>query len=70
MKQSQKRFITTKFVGSTNTHKGHNTQGIQTATKFLNQYCAEGNQFLKHSVTEDETWISYIIPETKHQLMQ
>jgi hypothetical protein len=40
------------------------------ALKFLERYHQEGNNFLYQIVTEDETWFSHIIPESKHQSLE
>ncbi|GFV40365.1 histone-lysine N-methyltransferase SETMAR [Trichonephila clavipes] len=40
------------------------------ALDFLDRYHKEGDQFLERIVTEDETWVSHITPESKRQSME
>ena len=37
---------------------------------FLTRYSEEGDNFLSHLVTQDETWVSHTTPELKQQSME
>jgi hypothetical protein len=41
----------------------HKTKRMGAALKFLVRYHNEGDEFLNHIVTGDETWISHVTPE-------
>lgn len=45
----------------------HKTKRLAHALSFLERYDKEGDEFLSHIVTGDETWVSYYTPETKRQ---
>ena len=51
----------------TQEHKEHSTQVCQDV---LNQYKAEGDSFLDHIITGDETWCHHYEPESKQQSME
>ena len=40
------------------------------ALSFLERYEKDGDEFLTHIVTGDETWVSHVTPESKQQSMQ
>jgi hypothetical protein len=40
------------------------------ALTFLERYHQEGNNFLDQTVTGDGTWVSHIIPVSKHQSLE
>jgi hypothetical protein len=40
------------------------------ALTFLEQYRKDGNEFLSHTVTGDETWVPSVNAETKEQSKQ
>jgi hypothetical protein len=48
----------------------HKTQRMAWALTFLEWYCKDGNEFLNHIVTGDETWVSCVKAETKEQSKQ
>jgi [histone H3]-lysine36 N-dimethyltransferase SETMAR len=48
----------------------HKQKRLASAQKFLQRYRNEGDEFLGHIVTGDETWISYTNVESKQQSMQ
>jgi hypothetical protein len=48
----------------------HKMQRMASALTFLERYCKDGNEFLNHIVTEDETWVSCVNVETKEQFKQ
>jgi histone-lysine N-methyltransferase SETMAR len=48
----------------------HKTKCMGVALNFLVRYRNEGDEFLNHIVTGDETWISHVTPENKQQSMQ
>jgi hypothetical protein len=48
----------------------HKTRCMGVALNVLVQYHNEGDKFLNHVVTGDETWISHVTPENKQQSMQ
>jgi len=43
----------------------HKKQRVACALTFLIRYHEEGDSMLSHIVTEEETWVSHIIPESK-----
>jgi len=45
----------------------HKKQHVACAFTFLMRYHKEGDGMLSHIVTGDETWVSHITPESKHQ---
>ena len=45
----------------------HKKQSVACALTFLMRYHKEGDGMLSHIVTGDETWVSYITPESKQQ---
>ena len=45
----------------------HKKQCVACALTFLMCYHKEGDDMLSHIVTEDETWVSHITPESKQQ---
>jgi transposase len=49
---------------------GHKTQRMASALTFLERYFKDGNEFLNHIVTGDETWVSCVNVETKEQCKQ
>ncbi|GFR18102.1 HTH_48 domain-containing protein [Trichonephila clavata] len=48
----------------------HKTQRLGSALTFLERYHNEGEDFLDHIVTGDETWVAYVTPESKQQSME
>lgn len=48
----------------------HKEQRMSSGREFLNHYRQDGDYLFSHIVTGDETWISYINPETKQKSMQ
>lgn len=48
----------------------HKTIRMGAALSFLDRYSKEGDEFLSHIVTGDETWVSYSTPECKRQSME
>jgi hypothetical protein len=42
-------------------------QRMAWAWTFLGQYNKDGNEFLNHIVTGNETWVSFVNVETKDQ---
>ncbi|GFV60698.1 uncharacterized protein TNCV_4180341 [Trichonephila clavipes] len=48
----------------------HKLKRMACALDFLDRYHKEGAQFLERIVTGDETWVSHITPESKHQSME
>jgi 6-pyruvoyl-tetrahydropterin synthase len=40
------------------------------ALTFLERYHRDGDKFLDHIVTGDETWVSHFTPESKSQLLE
>lgn len=48
----------------------HKEARMMTSLDFLTRYAADGDEFLDHIVTCDETWISHITPESKRDSMQ
>ena len=51
----------------TEEHK-RNCQHI--CSSLLERYNREGDNFLNHTITGDETWVHHYVPETKRQSMQ
>ncbi|XP_025412441.1 protein GVQW3-like [Sipha flava] len=47
----------------------HKKQRMSSGREFLNRYRQDRDYLFSHIVTGDETWVSYINPETKQQLM-
>ncbi|GFX08184.1 mariner Mos1 transposase [Trichonephila clavipes] len=48
----------------------HKTKRLGSALSFFERYRNEGNDFLSHIVTGDETWVAYFTPESKQQSME
>lgn len=48
----------------------HKTKRLASALSFLERYSNEGDDFLSHIVTGDETWVAYVAPESKQQSME
>ncbi|KAG8258189.1 hypothetical protein J6590_108469 [Homalodisca vitripennis] len=48
----------------------HKTKRLGSALSFLERYSNEGDDFLSHIVTGDETWVAYVTPESKQQSME
>jgi hypothetical protein len=48
----------------------HKTKSMGAALNCLVRYHNEGEEFLNHIVTGDETWFSHVTPENKQQSMQ
>jgi len=48
----------------------HKMKRIGSALSFLERYEKDGDEFLTHIVTGDETWVSHVTPESKQQSMQ
>lgn len=46
------------------------TKRVVSSLTFLERYREQGDEFLNHIVTGDETWVSYVNVETKKQSMQ
>jgi hypothetical protein len=43
---------------------------MRAALKFLERYHRDGDKFLDHIVTGDETWVSHFTPESKRQSLE
>jgi hypothetical protein len=43
---------------------------MASALTFLEQYHKHGNEFYSHTITDDETWVSFVNVETKVQPKQ
>ena len=50
--------------------QAHKDQRAASALTFLTRYNDEGDDFLTHIVTGDETWLHHSTPESKQQSMQ
>jgi hypothetical protein len=48
----------------------HKEKRMATVLTFLKRYHKDGDEFLDHTVTGDETWIAHITPESKQQSLQ
>jgi hypothetical protein len=48
----------------------HKTKRMGATLNFLVRYHNEGDEFLNHIVTRDETWISHATSQNKHRLMK
>lgn len=48
----------------------HKTKRLGSALSFIERYSNEGDDFLSHIVTGDETWVAYVTPESKQQSME
>jgi len=48
----------------------HKLKWQASAMDFLTWYSEEGNNFLSHTITGDETWVSHATPELKQQSME
>jgi hypothetical protein len=48
----------------------HKQKSAATALTFLTRYSEQGDGFLSHIVTGDETWVSHLTPEFKQQSME
>lgn len=48
----------------------HKTKRLGSALLILERYHEEGDGFLSQIVTGDETWVSYVTPESKQQSME
>jgi len=48
----------------------HNEHCMQVCQDQLNQYEAEGNNFLDRIITSDKTWCHHYKPESKWQSME
>lgn len=46
------------------------TKRASSALSFLTRYSEQGDEFLDHIVTGDETWVSHMTPESKQQSME
>ncbi|GFY19459.1 histone-lysine N-methyltransferase SETMAR [Trichonephila clavipes] len=46
------------------------TKRLGSALSFLERYSNEGDDFLSHIVTGDETWVAYVTPESKQQSLE
>jgi hypothetical protein len=46
----------------------HKQKRMGAALSFLECYHRVGDEFLDHTVIEDETWVSHYAPESKRQL--
>lgn len=44
----------------------HKTKRLGSALGFLERYSNEGDDFLSHIVTGDETWVAYVTPESNN----
>ena len=45
----------------------HRTKRLGSALTFLERYEEKGDDLLSQIVTGDETWVSYVTPESKKQ---
>jgi hypothetical protein len=43
----------------------HKMQRMASALTFLKWYHTDGDEFLNHIITDDETWVSFVNVETK-----
>ncbi|KAJ4448998.1 hypothetical protein ANN_00390 [Periplaneta americana] len=48
----------------------HKTKRASSALSFFTRYSEQGDEFLDHIVTGDETWVSHMTPESKQQAME
>jgi hypothetical protein len=64
--QLQQRNICARWVPRILTDK-HKQKCMGAALSFLECYHREGDEFLDHIVTGDETWVSHYTPEGKRQ---
>jgi [histone H3]-lysine36 N-dimethyltransferase SETMAR len=48
----------------------HKTKRLGSSLTFLTRYSEEGNEFLSKIVTDDETWVCHVTPESKQQSME
>ena len=48
----------------------HKMKRIGSALSFLERYEKDGDEFLKHIVTGNETWVSHVTPASKQHSMQ
>jgi hypothetical protein len=48
----------------------HRKKRMGAALKFLERYHRDGDKFLDHIVTGDETWVSHITPLSKRQSLE
>jgi len=48
----------------------HKMKRMGSALSFLGHYEKDGDEFLTHIITGDETWVSHVTPESKQQSMQ
>jgi len=54
-------------MGAQDAYRGAQKQRVACALTFLMRYHKERDGMLNHIVTGDETWVSYITPESKQQ---
>jgi histone-lysine N-methyltransferase SETMAR len=58
-------------MGSENAYRhAENTENGLSFAFFFERYCKDGNEFLNHIVTGDETWVSCVNVKTKEQSKQ
>jgi hypothetical protein len=43
----------------------HKSQRMASALTFLERYHKDGDEFFSHTITDDETWVSFLNVETK-----
>jgi hypothetical protein len=48
----------------------HKMKWKASALTFLTPYSEQGDDFLSHIITRDETWVSHVTPESKQQSME
>jgi histone-lysine N-methyltransferase SETMAR len=62
----------TKFVhsGFRRNSQEHKHNHVDISSHLLERYCNEGDKFLNHIITGDETWIHHYEPQSKGQSMQ
>jgi histone-lysine N-methyltransferase SETMAR len=48
----------------------HKQKQLASALPFLTQYSEQGDKFLSHIITGDETWVSHMTPASKQQSME
>lgn len=48
----------------------HKTQRLASALTLFKRYSDEGNDYLSNVGTGDETWVAYVIPESKQQSIE
>ena len=56
-------------MGSKQLTPEHKAKRVESTLTFLQRYHDDGDKFLNRIITDDETWVAHITPETAQQSM-